>query len=83
MLSITQLLWRTLWAEHNKPGAKPVIAFIFNGRLNLGIELALNLKADGIQEHLMRLDGNYKRLKTHGFVLHSDTNKDGYASTVR
>jgi hypothetical protein len=59
---------RTAYAEHSKPGAKPVIDFIFNGRLNLGIKLALNLKADGIQEHLTRFDGNYKRFKTHGLI---------------
>jgi hypothetical protein len=67
---------RTQYAEHNMSGAKPVIDFFFNGRLNLGIELALNLKADGITKHLQRFDYDYKRFKKNGVLLHFITEKD-------
>ena len=64
---------RTMYEDRKGRGAKPLIDFIFNGRLNLGVEVALNLNADGIKEHLQRFDDKYKILKEHGVVLHIDT----------
>jgi hypothetical protein len=68
---------RTKYAEHAGRGAKPLIDFYFNGRMNLGIELALNLKFDGksgIRSHLERFDKDYARYEKNGVVLHFDTN---------
>ncbi len=58
---------------------KPLLDFFlyFNGRLNLGIEVALNLRAEGIREHLERFDADYKLLKDNRFVLLFDTENDG------
>ena len=61
---------RTKYEDHRGPGPKPTIDFIFNGRLNMGLELALDLNAEGVREHLSRFDGNYNRYKTNGFVFH-------------
>ena len=49
---------RTLYFEHKKSGSKPLIDFVFNGRINMGIEIAVNQKASGIREHLERFDNN-------------------------
>jgi hypothetical protein len=64
------------YAEHNNMSvAKPVIDFFFDGRLNLGIELAFNLKADGITKHLQRFDYDYQRFKKNGVLLHFITDE--------
>jgi hypothetical protein len=67
---------RTKYLDHKGPGPKPTIDFLFNGRLNIGIELALNLKADGIRDHLARFDDYYFRYKKTGHVLHFMTEGD-------
>jgi hypothetical protein len=64
---------RTKNVNHVGRGPKPVIDFFFNGRMNMGIELALNQKATGIREHLERFDNNYKDHKENGVVLHFQT----------
>jgi NDP-sugar pyrophosphorylase family protein len=63
--------------ERKTCDAKPIMLdFLFNGRLNMGIVLALNLNAKGIGDYLKRFDKDYKRLKDNGFVLHFDTERD-------
>ena len=67
---------RTKYAEHIGRGAKPLIDFHFNGLVNTGIEVALNLKFDGksgIRAHLERFNKDYARYK-NGVVLHFETN---------
>ncbi len=64
---------RTMYEEHTGRGAKPLIDFVFNGRLDLGIEIAVDLNADGVKEHLQRFDHKYATLKKNGIVLHIDT----------
>lgn len=66
---------RTGYENNGGPGAKPLIDFVFNGRLNLGVEVAFNLKTDGIKEHLQRFNDKYKLLKENGIVLHIDTRR--------
>jgi len=66
---------RTVYEYHGGPGAKPLIDFVFNGRLNLGVEVAVNLNANGIKEHVQRFDDKYKLLKENGVVLHIDTKR--------
>jgi len=67
---------RTQYDEVKGPGRKPVIDFFFNGRLNMGVELALNVGVTVLEEHLNRFDGRYGRYKRHGVVFHLDTNSD-------
>jgi hypothetical protein len=57
------------------PGAQPRIDFIFNGKLNLGIEVALNQSKKGVQEHLSRFVDKYKKLQDRGYVFHIDTKR--------
>lgn len=64
---------RTKYEDHSGPGAKPLIDFVFNGRLHLGVEVAVNLDANGVKEHLQRFDDKYKILQQNGVVLHIDT----------
>ena len=66
---------RTGYEESSLPGARPLIDFVFNGRLNLGVEVAFNLTAGGIKEHMQRFDDKYKLLKENGVVLHIDTRR--------
>eukprot|EP01035_Chromulina_nebulosa_P027162 gene27162-35679_t len=70
---------RTQYAEHPGRGAKPLIDFVCNGRVNTGIEVALNLKflgKSGISTHLKRFNEgkDYARYSKNGVVLHFDTN---------
>ncbi len=67
---------RTMYEDRKVRGAKPLIDFIFDGRIDLGIEVALNLNADGIKEHLDRFDNKYSALKKNGVVLHIDTESE-------
>ena len=67
---------RTMYEDRKGRGAKPLIDFIFDGRINLGIEVALNLTANGIKEHLDRFDNKYSALKKNGVVLHIDTESE-------
>ncbi len=64
---------RTKYGERIGPGARPMIDFVFDGRLDLGVEVALDLDAAGIKEHLQRFDDKYKMLKENGIILHIDT----------
>ena len=64
---------RTMYGERIGPGARPLIDFVFNGRLHLGVEVAVNLNAPGIKEHLQRFNDKYLMLKDFGIVLHIDT----------
>lgn len=81
VLSVISNVWcspqvRTKYAEHAGKGAKPLIDFYFNGRVNMGIELALNLKFDGkggIRDHLERFKNDYARYEKTGVVLHFET----------
>ena len=66
---------RTMYGERIGPGARPLIDFVFNGRLHLGVEVAVNLNAAGIKEHLQRFDDKYIMLKDFGVVLHIDTTR--------
>ena len=66
---------RTIYEYRGGPGAIPLIDFVFNGRLNLGVEVAFNLNANGIKEHVQRFDDKYKLLKENGVVLHIDTRR--------
>ena len=68
---------RTKYAEHFGRGAKPLIDFVCNGRVNTGIEIALNLKfkgKSGIFAHLERFNKDYARYSKNGAVLHFETN---------
>ena len=68
---------RPQYSEHTGRGAKPLIDFYCNGRLDMGIEIALNLKFDdkiGIRAHLERFNNGYKRYK-NGVVLHFETKR--------
>jgi hypothetical protein len=56
-------------------GAQPRIDFIFNGKLNLGIEVVLNQSDTGVEEHLSRFLDKYKRLQDRGYVFHIDTKR--------
>jgi len=67
---------RTLFSDHKGPGSKPLIDFCFNGRLNMGVELALNVDNAGVQEHLARFEKNYKRYKSNGFIFHILTERE-------
>ena len=73
---------RTMNKDHKGRGPKPVIDFFFNGRYNIVIELALNLKADGVQEHVARFDNYYSRYDSvpgaefTGAVFHIQTEND-------
>jgi hypothetical protein len=64
---------RTIIDDHSDPSAKPPIDFVFNGKLNLGIEMLLNGNAKSVEEHLSRFDGKYKRSKEDGVIFHIDT----------
>jgi hypothetical protein len=64
---------RTMYEDHKGPGAKPLIDFVFNGELNLGVEVALNLDAKDIKGHLDRFKNKYKVFLENGVVLHIDT----------
>ncbi len=66
---------RTMYGERIGPGARPLIDFVFNGRLHLGVEVALNINAPGIKEHLQRFNDKYLMLKDFGIVLHIDTTR--------
>jgi hypothetical protein len=66
---------RTMFEEQTGPGRKPVIDFAFNGRMDMGIELALNVNMTSLVEHLERFDNKYKRYKT-GAVFHLDTENE-------
>lgn len=66
---------RTMTDAHFGPGAKPTIDFVFNGTLNLGIEILLNGNSKSVEEHLSRFDGKYKRYKENGIIFHIDTMK--------
>ena len=66
---------RTMYDDHPGPGAKPLIDFVFNGGLQLGVEVALNVNADGLKEHLQRVDSKYKPLTVNGVVMHVDTKR--------
>ena len=66
---------RTMYGVRTRPGSRPLIDFVFNGRLHLGVEVAVNLDAAGIKEHLQRFDDKYKMLKQNGVVLHIDTKR--------
>ena len=60
---------REVYSSHQLPSARHLVDFIFtNTRLNLGVEVVLNLDAEGIQEHLQR-----KILQEYGVILHIDT----------
>ena len=61
---------RTKNMDHKGSGPKPTIDFVFNGRANLGLELALNVNAEGVREHLSRFDHYYIRYNKTGCVLH-------------
>ncbi len=61
---------RTGYEESGLPGARLLIDFVFNGRLNLSVEVAVYLHAEGIRERLQRFDDD-KVL--NGVVLHIDT----------
>ncbi len=52
--------FRIIRANHKNRGSKPLIDFHFNGRLNLSIDVALNLEERRIREHLGRF-GNSKK----------------------
>jgi hypothetical protein len=62
--------------DHKGAGAKPTIKFVFNGRMNMGMALALNNSATQIKEHLGRFDGPYVRYKENGIVFHIQTATD-------
>ena len=62
--------------DHKTRVPKPAIDYFFNGRLNLGIELALNQNAAGVREHLERFDSHYKRYGENGVVLHLQTKNE-------
>jgi hypothetical protein len=66
---------RTKYEEQTGPGRKPVIDFAFNGRMDMGIELALDVNMTSLVEHLGRFDNKYKRYKT-GAVFHLDTKNE-------
>jgi hypothetical protein len=67
---------RTMFEKHCGPGAKPTIDFVFNGKLNLGIEIVLNGNHRAVHEHLSRFDGKYQLSKDNGIIFHIDTMKD-------
>jgi hypothetical protein len=61
--------------DPSKPGAPPMIDFFFNGGLNLPIEVALNVSAAGLKDHLHRFDNKYSQWKESGVVFHIDTKR--------
>ncbi len=52
---------QTNYEKRTVSGVIPVIDFALNGRFDLGIEVALNVNATGIKEHLQRFDDKYIR----------------------
>ena len=67
---------RTMNKEKPGPGCKPHIDFFINGRLNMGIEMALNVGMESLTEHLERFNYKYKRYGNTGVLLHFDTKND-------
>ena len=67
---------RAVNIEHTDRGPKPHIDFVFNGRLNMGVELALNVDMTSLTEHLKRFEDKYKRYHRTGVVFHLDTKND-------
>jgi hypothetical protein len=67
---------RTMYEEHKGPGRKPIIDFFLNGRLNMGIELVLNVDKTSLAEHAGRFELKYKRYNKTGAVLHFDTKNE-------
>ena len=67
---------RTKYLDHKTRGSKLAIDCFFKGRLNLGIEIALNQNATGLREHLERFDKNYERYQETGVVLHLQTKNE-------
>lgn len=67
---------RTMNKEKPGPGCKPHIDFFINGRLNMGIEIALNVGKESLTEHLERFNNKYKRYDKTGVLLHFDTKND-------
>lgn len=67
---------RTMYEEHTGPGRKPIIDFFLNGRLNMGIELALDVDTRSLSEHVGRFELKYKRYNKTGAVLHFDTKNE-------
>jgi len=67
---------RTLYEEQTGPGRKPNIDFFFNGRINMGIELALDVNIASLDEHLGRFDDKYRRYEKSCAVFHLDTKND-------
>jgi hypothetical protein len=68
---------RTMVDDHPAgPGAKPTFDFVFNGKLNLGIEILLNGNSKAVEEHLSRFDGRDKSYKNNGVIFHIDTVKN-------
>ncbi len=61
---------RTVYDDHSRPCAKPLIDFVFNGGLQLGLEVALNVDANSLKEHLQRFDSKYKPFKENCVVMH-------------
>ena len=64
------------YTAHTGRAARGAIDYIFNGRLDLGIELALSQNATGVREHLERFDKNYERYEKTGVVLHFQTKNE-------
>jgi hypothetical protein len=67
---------RTMYKEHTGRGRKPNIDFFLNGRLNMGIELALDVNKTSLTEHVGRFELKYKRYNKTGAVLHFDTKNE-------
>ena len=69
---------RTLLSEHTGRGAKPLIDYLFNGLMNMGMELILNQPQREVVEHLKRFDNEYKRYKDtgSGYLFHFLTNSN-------
>jgi hypothetical protein len=56
--------------------------FLFNGKLNLGIELVLNSTDGTLKSHLNRFDAAYKAMRGNGFVFDIQTRKDTISDDV-
>jgi hypothetical protein len=66
---------RTMSEEQTGRRRKPKIDFFVNGRMNMGIALALDVDMTSLDEHLGRCDNKYKRCK-NGVVFHLDTKNE-------
>jgi hypothetical protein len=70
--------------EHFDKGIRKrgLLDFLFNGKLNLGIELILNSTDGTLKSHLNRFDDAYKAIRGNGFVFDIQTRKDMISDDV-